>query len=236
MTKSRNILGPRTNWTDEMVEILRKRYPHEKTAKIAADLGVKLDRVFRKAKKMRLAKTAEYLASFDACRLRRDNTWGIPFRFKKGQVPPNKGLRRPGYAPGRMADTQFKSGQSPHNTHEIGSYRITKDGTLQRKVSNARGSNSKRWRGVHELVWVEANGPVPPKHIVVFKPGMRTNVLEEITLDKVECISLSENMRRNTYHNRYPKEIGLAIQMRGALTRRINTLTKQEESPDGTAK
>ncbi len=234
MTKSRNILAPRTKWTDEMLEILRSRYPHEKTSKIADDLGVQLERVYRKAKKMGLSKTEEYLASPDACRLRRDNSGGIPYRFKKGQLPPNKGLRRPGYAPGRMAESQFKKGSAPHNTHEVGSYRITRDGTLQRKIGNAKGSNSKRWRGVHELVWIEANGPVPPKHIVVFKPGMRTNVLEEITIDKVECISLAENMRRNTYHNRYPKEIGLAIQMRGALTRRINKLTRQEESEHGT--
>lgn len=233
MTKSRNILQPRTAWTKEMLDELSKRYPHEKTEKIAADLGVALDRVFRKAKNLGLSKTAEYLASPDACRLRRDNSGGIPFRFKKGQTPANKGLRRPGWAPGKMAQTQFRKGNSPHNTHEIGSYRITKDGTLRRKISNDKGSNSKRWRGVHELVWIEANGPVPAGHICVFKPGMRTTVLEEITVDKVECISLAENMRRNTYHNRYPKEVGLAIQMRGALTRRINNLTKQEETTDG---
>ncbi len=109
MTKSRNILAPRTKWTDEMLEILRSRYPHEKTSKIADDLGVQLDRVYRKAKKMGLSKTDEYLASPDACRLRRDNSGGIPYRFKKGQVPPNKGLRRPGYAPGRMAASVLAS-------------------------------------------------------------------------------------------------------------------------------
>jgi hypothetical protein len=99
-------------------------------------------------------------------------------------------------------------------------------GTLQRKISNAKGSNSKRWRGVHELVWIEANGPVPPGHICVFRPGMRTAVLEEITVERVECISFAENMRRNSYHTRFPKEIGLAIQLRGALNRKINHITK----------
>ncbi len=233
MTKSRNILTPRTIWTDEMIETLKTRYPHEKTETIAVDLGVSVVGIFQKAASLGLSKTEEYLGSPDACRLRRDNSGGIPYRFKKGQVPHNKGLRRPGYAPGRMAESQFQKGHAPHNTQEIGSYRITRNGTLQRKISNEKGSNSKRWRGVHELVWIEANGPVPPKHICVFKEGKRTNVLEEITIDNVECITLGENMRRNSYHNRYPKEICLAIQMRGALNRKINQLTNQEESGNG---
>lgn len=55
---------------------------------------------------------------------------------------------------------------------------------------------------------------------------MRTAVLDEITLDRVECISLAENMRRNSYHN-YPKEIALAIQLRGVLNRKINHVIKQ---------
>jgi hypothetical protein len=121
--------------------------------------------------------------------------------------------------------TQFRAGQMPHNTQPIGSCRLDRDGTLQRKISNDKGSNSKRWRGVHELVWIEANGPVPPKHIVVFKPGMRTAELDEITLERVECISLAENMKRNTRHN-LPPELNEVIQLRAVLTRQINKRAK----------
>ena len=46
-------------------------------------------------------------------------------------------------------------------------------------------------------------------------------VLKEITLDKVECISLADNMRRNTCHQ-YGPEIAKLIQLRGAVTRQIN--------------
>ena len=59
---------------------------------------------------------------------------------------------------------------------------------LQRKINNDKGNNSVRWRGVHELVWVEANGPVPPKHIAIFGPGARTNVIEQITVDKINHV------------------------------------------------
>ena len=209
-------------WPAEAVAALTRRYPHEPTAAIAADLGLTVTACYQMAQKLGLKKTAHYLASPAACRLRRGDKVGAASRFLPGHVPANKGLRRPGWAPGRMAETIFKPGQMPHNTLPVGSYRFEhKTGTLQRKIGTAKGSNSKRWRGVHELVWVEAHGPVPPGHIVVFKPGMRTTELEEITLERVECISLAENMRRNSYHN-YPKPIAELIQLRGALMRKIN--------------
>lgn len=223
MTKSRGIRAPRVAWTEAQIEQVRSRYPHEKTEKLAADLGMSPYSVYNKAYVLGIKKTPEYLASPAAGRT--NGRQGTGTRFSKGHATWNKGMK--GLDIGGK-ETRFKKGQMPHNTHEVGSYRITRDGTLQRKIGNSKGSNSKRWRGVHELVWIDANGPVPPKHICVFKQGMRTNVLEEITIDKVECIALSENMRRNTYHN-YPKEIAQLIQLRGAVQRQINKRSKQNE-------
>jgi hypothetical protein len=57
---------------------------------------------------------------------------------------------------------------------------------------------------------------------------MRTTVLEDITADKVECISRSENMRRNSYH-RYGQEIARLVQLRGALTRQINKRSQPDD-------
>ncbi|WP_237173002.1 HNH endonuclease [Paracandidimonas lactea] len=217
----------RKPWTEIEVKILRKFYADSPTERIAQALGRPLTQVYAKARRLGLVKSPAYLDSPHACRLRHGDNLGAEYRFKPGLIPANKGIRRPGYAPGRMAHTQFKVGQNPHNTLPIGAYRLDPSGILQRKISNNKGSNSMRWRGVHELVWVEANGPVPPKHIVVFKPGMRTNILEQITLDRVECISLAENMRRNSLH-RYPKEIGDAIRARAVLNRRINHVEKHQ--------
>lgn len=207
-------------WPAKALTALKHRYPHEPTAKIAADLGITVGVCYRKAYRLGLKKTAEYLTSPHAYRLHREDNPGRNTRFQPGLTPWNKGVK--GWqAGGRARETQFKKGSAPHNTHPVGSYRVDKDGTLQRKIGTAKGNNSKRWRGVHELVWIEANGPVPPKHICVFKPGMRTAVLDEITADRVECISLAANMRRNSYHN-YPKPIAELIQLRGALMRKIN--------------
>lgn len=219
MTKSRGTVGARAVWTEDQLTILRQFFPSHKTADVATMIGFTEAVVNGKAKRLDISKTAEYLASPAACRLRRGDGTGKAYRFQKGNTSWNKGSNFT--AGGRSSETRFKPGSAPHNTVPIGSYRIDRDGTLQRKINNDKGSNSVRWRGVHELVWIEANGPRPPKHIVVFRPGMKSKVLEEITLDKVECISLAENMRRNTVHN-MPKELAQLVQLRGALNRQIN--------------
>lgn len=218
MTKSRNILRPKHKWTPAQDDIMRRFYPDVTAADMAKALGASVSAIYNRAAALGLEKSKAFKESPQACRLRRGDNVGSATRFQKGRATWNKGMK--GLQIGGV-ETQFKPGQSPHNTCEIGSYRVDKDGTLQRKIGNSKGSNSKRWRGVHELVWIEANGPLPDKHIVVFKKGMRTNILEEITIDKVECISLAENMRRNTRHN-LPKELSDLIAVRAALQRQIN--------------
>ena len=210
-------------WTDQEIELLRGVYPHKPTREVAVLFDRAMRSIYEMAHRLKLKKTPEFLASGQAGRL--DGVRGGATRFKPGQVPFNKGLRRPeGWAPGQMAKAQFKPGHLPHNTLEVGGYRII-DGYLQQKISAAKGSSAKRWRGVHELVWTAVNGPLPDGHIVVFKPGMRTTELTNITIDKVECISRADNMRRNTRHN-LPKELNEVIMLRAALIRKINHRTK----------
>jgi hypothetical protein len=230
MTKSRGILSPRAVWTDDQVELLRLLYPNYKTEDIAFLLGHKLSSTYRKAKELGLSKTPEFIAAESARHMNRADHPAREHRFQKGHTSWNKGTKGlVGTQPACRA-TQFRPGQAPANTLPIGSTKFDKSGVLLQKFSNAPGNGSKRWRAVHELVWVTANGPVPPKHIVVFKPGMRTNVLEEITIDRVECISLAENMRRNTRHN-LPPELNEIVQLKAVLTRQINKRMKhgQEE-------
>lgn len=153
-------------------------------------------------------------------------------RFQPGQPPANKGLRRPGWAPGRMASTQFKKGQmagaAQRNYQPIGTERISKDGYLERKVTDDHPVPARRWVGVHRLVWEAANGPIPPGHAVAFREGKRTAVAEEITVDRLELVSRVELMRRNSYHNNYPKEVAQLIQLKGALNRKINRLAGEK--------
>lgn len=213
----------RNPWTAAEEAVVRKFYADAPTKIIAAALSRSEASVYQLARRLGLRKSETYLSGPESGRL--DGVRGGASRFKKGQKPWNKGQSF--VAGGRSAETRFKSGNRPQTWLPVGSYRVTRDGSLQRKISDEPGNNSKRWRGVHELVWVDQNGPVPHGHIVVFKPGMRTTTVEEITADKVECISFAENMRRNTLH-RYPKEITHTIQVRAALNRRIRNVEKHQ--------
>lgn len=89
---------------------LRALYPDTVTAELARMFDRPAHSIYQKAGRMGLVKSEAYLDSEAACRLRRGDNVGAAWRFKKGQVPPNKGTRRPGWFSGRMRETQFKKG------------------------------------------------------------------------------------------------------------------------------
>lgn len=217
MTKSRNKNLPKARWTAEMDTQLRSRYPHEKSEKIAHDLGLRVTQIFNRANTLGLKKTQEYLASPDACRLRRGGNVGAEFRFKPGQATWNKGMK--GLNLGGVA-TQFKKGTRNGRAlkiyQPIGAERISKDGYLERKVNDDMPFQ-KRWRAVHILVWEAANGPLPKGHAICFKDGNKANR----DLANLELVSRADLMRRNTYHN-YGPEIAQLIQLHAQITRQIN--------------
>lgn len=106
----------------------------------------------------------------------------------------------------------------------VGTLRIA-EGQLQKKVNDGF-PYMRRWVAVQRLVWEAANGPIPPGHIVVFKDGRIRTEEAQITLGVLELISRGENMRRNSVHTRYPKEVALLVQLRGAINRQINKRAK----------
>ncbi len=215
----------RRPWTPQELEALRRLYPDQKAADLARLLGRSVSSVYGAANSLGLGKSAAFRAreSQDLARRARTSRATVAAQFQPGQTPWNKGLHY--VAGGRSAETRFRPGSKPHTTLPVGSHRLC-DGYLQRKIGEARGSNSKRWRGVHELVWIEAHGAVPPGHIVVFKPGQFSNRLEEITLERVECISRAEHARRNHPRSRSP-ELARLVQLKGAITRQVNRITRE---------
>lgn len=107
--------------------------------------------------------------------------------FKPGHISWNTGMK--GYqAGGRAVETQFKKGErhgaAQHNYKPIGSTRISKDGYIERKVTDDHPVPARRWIGEHRLVWEAANGPVPDGHVVVFLDGDKLNV----NLENLRCV------------------------------------------------
>lgn len=217
MTKSKGIRAPRAFWSADDLVTLKRDYADKKTADLAKALGKSLQGTYAKANALGLKKSDDYLASPDACRLRRGDNVGAEFRFKPGQPSWNDGKKIG--TRGRSAETQFNPGQRPANWKPLGSERLM-DGYLQRKMTET-GYPPTDWVPVHILLWQEHNGPVPDKHCVIFKDGNKANIV----IENLECISRSDLMKRNSLHN-MPPQLTELVQLRGVLTRQINKRSK----------
>jgi len=223
MTKSRGIRPPRHYWTDSEIEQIERLYPDTPTAEIARQLGMTTSRVSFKAARLGLKKSAAYLESPAACRIRKGDTVGAATRFYPGHTTWNKGLH--GLDIGGK-ETQFKpgyrSGKALLLYQPIGTERVSKDGYLERKINDDMPFH-KRWRGVHIINWEAINGPLPKGYALVFRDGNKQNT----AVENLVLLSRSELMRRNSYHTNYPKEVAQLVQLRGAITRQIKKRSKE---------
>lgn len=222
----------RRKWTEADIATIKAHYPDKPTKDVAAMLGCSVSAVYNQAFNLGIKKSQVFWDSDMTTRIKRghQDQRMASTRFKPGNVPWNAGCK--GWqSGGRSAETQFSTGMSPPNTMPVGSLRIVTSNTgvaqLERKINTQSGPSNLRWRTVHRLVWEAAHGPVPPGHIVVFKPGMKTLVEAEITLDKVDCISRAENARRNDASNKSP-ELKALYQLKGAITRQLKRIVKEE--------
>jgi len=218
-------------WTSAKIELLKRLYPHRKTKDVAKACGHPITSVYHMAHDLGLKKSAAFHSDTKKSgRFNKLTMGGIPFRFPKGHAPANKGLRRPGYAPGRMAQTQFKKGQFPVNKdpdfYVLGALRVNADGYIDMRVSFAPGACG--WRALHRILWEDAHGPIPRGHIVTFKNRDKLDV----ELDNLELITFADNCRRNSVHN-LPPALKQSIQLLGALKRTINRRTRNEKQDRG---
>ena len=238
MTKSRNLIAPRRAWTAVELELLRRNYPDSRTDDLAAALDRTLTTVYQKAIKMGLRKSEAYLATDNACRIQRGRQSEAmkASQFKPGQASWNKGLRGVVGVQEACRATQFKKGRPANEARNylpIGSLRISKDGYLERKVTDDPSVYpARRWVAVHRLVWLDAHGPVPDGHVVIFKPGMRTTVEAEVIVDRLDLVTRQELMRRNSVHTVYPPEVARLVQLNGALKRQINKRARNEQNAE----
>ena len=222
-------------WTPEEEVRLRDLYPDHPSHEVARALGRSRCAVFQRCAVLGLQERgllAERPLGPRPARAAEPGHEGHPVSQGQGSLEQgHEGLcgTHPNCRP-----TQFKkgalSGRAKAQVKPLGAERIA-DGVLQRKVNNGLPFQ-RRWRSVHSLVWEAAHGPIPKGHKVIFRPGQHTTVAELITPDRLELVSNAELMSRNSYHTRYPKEVGHLIQMRGQLNRKINRLTQEKSDEE----
>ena len=223
-------------WTPEEDALLRELYPEQRGQDVAAALGRSLPSMFERARKLGIGKSETFWSSDRSGRVQRghQDPRMVGTQFQKGDLPWNTGTKGVAGQHPNSRSHQFRpgsrNGRAAERYQPIGAERIF-SGYLQRKVNDDLPLQA-RWQFVHRMIWEAAHGPIPPGHLVVFKPGTHTTEAAQIHLENLELVSRAENMRRNTYHNKYPKEIGLLIQLRGALNRKINRKEKAREEQD----
>lgn len=217
MTKSRGINRPMHRWTASEKRLVRKLYANERTVDIARQIGVRTEVVYSLASRLGLNKSEKFLATSKSGRILRGGKLSVATQFQKGHVPANKGLRRPGYAPGRMRETQFKKGQRGNKWVPIGTERINADGYWSVKVAETTRYD-KSWKQKHRLLWEQAHGPVPAGHIVAFKDGDKLNCV----LENLELMTMADNARRNVIWRKAPRELADIVMLRAKIQRQIN--------------
>lgn len=228
--------APRPRWTPRELDLLRQLYPHQHTKDVAAAIGRPAGNCYRKAAELGIRKAPDWISHVARVRTTEPGHASHAKRFASGQVPWNKGLKWSTGLHPKSKVNHFKPGSrhgsAAANVLPVGSLRITEDSILQRKVADTVGALYRNWRAVHRLVWEAAHGPVPPGHIVVFKPGRHTTNLDEITLDAIELITRAENMLRNSFRTHLPPELQRVVHLRGVLNRVINNRKRKQQQKE----
>ena len=219
MTKSRGLITKKRSWTDEDKRMVQLLYPCTKTEALAKLFNCTKCQMYNIAFKLEIGKSQWFKDSPMSQKLRSDNSAGAPYRFKKGQVPLNKGIKGINY-PGSIP-TQFKKGQRPSNWRPVGTVRVLEDGYLDIKMAEGM----RQWKLLHRVIWERCNGKIPKGHIVSFIDGNKQNV----KITNLSLMSMAQNANRNNPASKYGPEIKQIYQLKGAITRQINKRTKQNE-------
>lgn len=113
---------------------------------------------------------------------------GMDTRFKKGNVPPNKGKKMSAEQYAKASRTMFKKGNISHNYRPVGSERVNVDGYIEIKVADPS-----KWELKHRVVWEESNGKIPAGMNLVFRDNNPLNT----KLDNLMLVTRAENLEMN---------------------------------------
>lgn len=87
----------------------------------------------------------------------------------------------------------------------IGTIRLNSDGVYVVKFTDEHRGN-KNWKSLLRHIWEQAGHTVPANHFIAFKDGRKTTAPHNISIDMLECVTMSQFASRN---RAIPKEIQL---------------------------
>ena len=173
---------------------MRELYPHTANAELARRFGRSAKAVALFAKKLRLRKSYDFLAS--RC------------RFLHGHQTWNKG--KP-WSPQGSAATRFKKGHRGARQRPVGFERIERDGIV------VKVAEPSVWIPRPRLAWEKHFGRIPERMIVRLRDGDKFNT----SPDNLMLVSRAENARLNAAIRRPRKRRTSAWQMAISATLRV---------------
>lgn len=200
-------------------DIIRERFPHERTQDIADDLGLTYSQVASRAFTMGLKKSQTFKES-DLSGRANLIKGGMAYRFKPGNIPANKGNKMNADLYEKCKPTMFKKGNRPHNWKPDGS--IVERADKTGKIYLYYKIKDNDWILYHHKIWKDAHGDVPDGYVIRFKDGNSLNCI----LENLEIISMIDNMEKNTIQ-RFPSELQQIIKLKSKLIKKINNNGKK---------
>lgn len=197
---------------DKILEIL---YPYIPAKALADYLGLTVSQVYNRTYKKGIKKDPKIKKAINTALILNAGKYT---RFEKGSKAWNKDKKCPNLLLTNAAKTMFKPGQKPHNTKADNAITIRTD-TGGRKYYYSKIKDG-LWVLTHRLMWEQANGSIPAKHIVRFIDGNTMN----LQLSNLECIPMAENANRNTIH-RFPDDLKKVIRLKAKLNKHIKNKT-----------
>lgn len=114
------------------------------------------------------------LVSYNALCKRKGWMTGRTGRIEKGNVSWNKGKKMPYNA--NSAKTQFRKGQAPHNTKQMGNERLSRDGYIELNIGRKTKHNQHGFYILkHIYLWEKENGALPDGMCLKCQDGNRQN-------------------------------------------------------------
>lgn len=199
-------MGYGIKWSDEEKEYLKKITPGHHYVEIANMMNKEFDREFT---------VNQIKGAIGRYKL---NT-GFNGRFKKGNVPHNKGKKGLYYK--GCEKTWFKKGQAPINHKPVGSERIDLDGYTLIKVAEPN-----KWQLKHRVIYEKAYGLIPPNMAVIFldknKRNFNINNLALVSREELAIINKNNFIKENAALSRAGVNVA-------KVKNKINKLKKESE-------
>ena len=193
-------------WSDKEKEYLKEITPGHHYAEIVELMNKKFDREFT----VELVKNA--IGRYKL------NT-GFNGRFKKGNVPANKGQK--GVCAKGAEKGWFKKGQVSINHKPVGSERTDLDGYTLIKVAEPN-----KWQLKHRVIYEKAYGPIPPNMAVIFldrnKRNFNINNLALVSREELAIINKNNFIKENAALSRAGVNVA-------KIKNKINKLKKESK-------